>query len=117
MAFNATASQVRFLVRLYAKKLKLTDWNIQVEIGPPSALMDGDAATNDFDYGKKRAKIVIASDADDYIDLVDSIIHELLHLHFWWVENPTEQELLEAAFLRVARTMAELHTELYEMPE
>ena len=67
-----------------------------------------------FDLNHQCATITFASDTpDDETDLVNTIIHELLHLHFWWATGDRVRTiLLEQTFHHLCQTMAQdsLHT-------
>lgn len=103
------------LVKLAAEwqtRLRLEDWDIRIQIVDPRAIADAHA-DNTWSTHKKTAEIRIASDAPSKKDLVDSIVHELLHLHFFWVkEEGVESDLLEIAFRRICDVIAEQDMQL-----
>ena len=75
------------------KCLRLNDWNV---IAVLKELDDDINGCIDFEEDNRTAVIEINKDKDNHRS---TLIHELLHLHFWWVskKNKVNWHLLEHA--------------------
>lgn len=108
---NLQLSDVLRLVSTWQKRLRLEDWDIRVSIVDPKEIPNEHAEV-DFSWSKHTADLKISSDAKNFRELTDSIVHELLHLHFWWEETEgVRSDLLELAFTRVCDVIAEQEEE------
>lgn len=99
-------SQVSALVSLWQRELRLQDWKISVVLrsldcyGTCSASPDTRTARIDIDLGRNQTQQ----------DLHDTIVHELLHVVFWWAPTGgVSGALLERAFHQVAGALARKH--------
>jgi dsRNA-specific ribonuclease len=108
-----TVKDVAKHVAYWQRRLKLEHWSLKVEIVGPRELPD-EAAQNEFNPHRRTATIRVASDAEGVQDLHDSIIHELLHLHLFFVRGDLENELLEQAFHCICPMIAEMHVKKLE---
>lgn len=66
------------LIRKLAGDLGLHDWDLRLADDAPEV---GTAGQCHVTYGRRLARIMLA-EPDDHDDLIDTIIHELLHCHF-----------------------------------
>lgn len=109
---NLNTNQLARLVSTWQKRLRLEDWDIRVQIVDPRIAPDAEAEVT-WNYHKKTAEIRIASDSTNQKELTDSIVHELLHLHFWWADTEgTKSDLLELAFTRICDVIADQDEQL-----
>jgi hypothetical protein len=96
-------------VRYWQKRLRLSHWDLDIKVIPGGKGIAGSCA---FDPTNLSATITVTTQQQDLTDLMDSIIHELMHLHFWFVDHEGKEGTpLEQAFTRICRTMAELYLE------
>ena len=103
--------QVEAIVRFWQEKLRLNDWEIKVELADPRPSPDS-LAENEYEANLLTSKIRIGTDHDSIEDLVDSIIHECLHLllpHVPPDSQTAEMLIVEQAIARIAPVLAELY--------
>ncbi len=93
--------------------MRLEEWSITCVLSP-ARKMEGKLAKIDFDRHYSSATMFLATDLESEQELFASIFHELLHLHFWWVDrnNSTKWDLLEMAFMKLDRLLAEQYLEI-----
>lgn len=105
---------VQRVVAEWQEKLWLWDWEIRVQLLDPREMADARGQC-DFNAEVRTATISIARDFRDERDLVEIVVHELLHLHFWWTDcdsakESVQSDLLEFAFNKICPVIAELAT-------
>lgn len=94
-------------VKFWQGELRLRDWTVKAELVDPRA-MENNAAQVSYNPDRKDATVEIATDCESIQELHDSIIHELLHLHFWFVKGETDTMIVEQAINSIAPIMAKL---------
>ncbi len=102
-------NQITELVTFWQNTLLLGDWDVSVELADPRTMSDA-WATCAYDSAGKDATIRITTDITSLEDLHSTIIHELLHLRFWWItyDREVEGKLLEQALETITPVMARL---------
>lgn len=118
--FIATDSIVRSIGALWQKRLRLQDWDIEFTVRRERDMSQTGLMGECFQAEEHRRAEIVVLDPIDHdpetwlpYDLDQTIVHELLHLHFGWLgSNDDSRETvcleqainaLSAAFVRVAR--------------
>ncbi len=103
------------LVTKWQRLLGLEHWDISVGVVESG---DGIAANEsgncEIDSHRRSARILFNVDKhqdEPRFEIIDTVIHELLHLHFWWVSSDKrlENELLEQAFYPICKVLRAHH--------
>ncbi len=100
------------LVADWQIRLQLFEWEIVVLLVGAAEIGKDKAGECDHDSHRHTATIRINVDAheeDGMAELLDTIIHELLHLQFWWLPaEGVQSTLLEQSFHRICPVLASL---------
>lgn len=85
------------LCREWQKRLRLQDWSIEIRYAEYGELDDDNGATISWFDQKKRARILVRPDeffkegtVPENVEI--RVIHELLHLHLWYIEGHTPMQ-------------------------
>lgn len=72
------------LFNKWVERLRLTDWDIHLHIVPPSYFTNEDGC-NHYNDQEKSSDIFISERSSNS---EETLVHELLHLHFSSIETP-----------------------------
>lgn len=106
-----TLGQVTRLVFKWQTRLSLFEWTVTVKLVGAAEMGSDSFGRCDYDEHRHTAVISLSTDAHnetgDVEELIDTIVHELLHLQFWWVPRGSLQsDLLEQSLHRVCPLLA-----------
>jgi hypothetical protein len=103
----------------WKKILRLQDWEININIErEKNMLLEGTEGTCSWDISNKRAQIQILDSIDydeDFIwkqDMEETLVHELLHLHYGTFENfergTQENTMMEQSIVIISKALINL---------
>lgn len=93
-----SVKQLGNLLTYWQKAMKLSDWDVRLKIVRQHDLLEGTQAMIESNHDHRIATVSIC-DPHDYQpqefwpqDMEVSLVHELVHLTFWWL-NPEKESL------------------------
>jgi hypothetical protein len=115
---QVTETHLRRLLRYWQRRLRLADWKCSIRFAPKTELKDCQGK-NEHNENARTSEILVLNPADydpnEYPgkipqDVEDTVVHELLHLHFSWFKprNKAEEIMLEQAIESIAGALIAL---------
>ena len=115
---QVTQEQLEMCCRKWQERLRLQDWKVEIRPVPRWEIEPSQAQVA-YCVEKKHARISIGR-TDEYDpcesgigDVEQHLVHELLHLHFWWLEQGEKGApryvLHEHAINLIAEALMEAH--------
>lgn len=106
---NLTEDDLKALCQFWQKRFKLDAWEITLEIVPARDIPEEDAHISYCSH-QRTATLQLADDLSSLEEVHEMVVHELLHLFFFFIEPKTVQHILEEqAVHTIAPVFAELH--------
>ena len=115
-----TEKQLKNSLKEWQAILRLQDWDIEVQLCPQHTLVQESLGEVTYSDNRKKAIIRIPtpdtfhSEIDEGQDMVDLLVHELLHLHLVFVRREAPEIDLESAVNRIGGALVKMYDETHK---
>ena len=115
-----TQEQLEAALKEWQAILRLQDWDIEVSLAPQHTLVNESLGEITYSNNRKKAIIRIAtpdtfhSEIDEGQDMLDLLVHELLHLHLVFVPREELEPDLESAVNLIGEALVKMYDEIHK---